>query len=148
MPRFRGVCIAHIWAAKLQSPLEIFALAGNKRYGKHHNGQHSESDHLKIILFFRVFHFVLIMNCLVILAYFAGFLKAFAVATSDVDQHQMLLLLEIILSLCSNLLAELVENQADNMGRYSSGQRGQTVNLLASAFGGSNPSLPTMRCVL
>jgi hypothetical protein len=28
-------------------------------------------------------------------------------------------------------------------GRYPSGQRGQTVNLLASAFGGSNPPLPT-----
>ncbi len=27
-------------------------------------------------------------------------------------------------------------------GRYPSGQRGQTVNLLAKAFGGSNPSLP------
>ena len=29
------------------------------------------------------------------------------------------------------------------MGRYQSGQLGQTVNLLAHAFGGSNPSLPT-----
>ncbi len=29
------------------------------------------------------------------------------------------------------------------MGRYSSGQRGQTVNLLASAYRGSNPLLPT-----
>ena len=28
-------------------------------------------------------------------------------------------------------------------GRYPSGQRGQTVNLLATAFGGSNPPLPT-----
>jgi hypothetical protein len=28
-------------------------------------------------------------------------------------------------------------------GRYPSGQRGQTVNLLAYAFGGSNPPLPT-----
>ena len=28
-------------------------------------------------------------------------------------------------------------------GRYSSGQRGETVNLLAHAFEGSNPSLPT-----
>src|SRR5213593_2626404 len=28
-------------------------------------------------------------------------------------------------------------------GRYPSGQRGQTVNLLADAFGGSNPPLPT-----
>lgn len=30
------------------------------------------------------------------------------------------------------------------MGRYSSGQRGETVNLLAYAFLGSNPSLPTI----
>ena len=28
------------------------------------------------------------------------------------------------------------------MGRFPSGQRGQTVNLLAVAFDGSNPSLP------
>ena len=28
-------------------------------------------------------------------------------------------------------------------GRYPSGQRGQTVNMLANAFGGSNPPLPT-----
>ena len=27
-------------------------------------------------------------------------------------------------------------------GKYQSGQMGQTVNLLAYAFGGSNPSLP------
>ena len=30
-----------------------------------------------------------------------------------------------------------------NWGKYQSGQMGQTVNLLAYAFGGSNPSLPT-----
>ena len=29
------------------------------------------------------------------------------------------------------------------LGRYQSGQMGQTVNLLAHAYGGSNPSLPT-----
>ena len=29
------------------------------------------------------------------------------------------------------------------MGRYRSGQTGQTVNLLAHAFVGSNPALPT-----
>ncbi len=29
------------------------------------------------------------------------------------------------------------------MGSYPSGQRGLTVNQLADAFGGSNPSLPT-----
>ncbi len=32
------------------------------------------------------------------------------------------------------------------MGKYQSGQMGQTVNLLAFAFGGSNPSLPTQSC--
>ena len=31
-------------------------------------------------------------------------------------------------------------------GKYQSGQMGQTVNLLAYAFGGSNPSLPTKNC--
>ena len=36
------------------------------------------------------------------------------------------------------------------MGKYQSGQMGQTVNLLAYAFGGSNPSLPTPKkeCVI
>ena len=29
-------------------------------------------------------------------------------------------------------------------GKFQSGQMGQTVNLLAYAFGGSNPSLPTL----
>ena len=32
----------------------------------------------------------------------------------------------------------------EQAGRYPSGQRGQTVNLLANAFGGSNPPLPTI----
>ena len=31
----------------------------------------------------------------------------------------------------------------NNKGGYQSGQMGQTVNLLAFAFGGSNPSPPT-----
>ena len=31
------------------------------------------------------------------------------------------------------------------MGGYQSGQMGQTVNLLAYAFGGSNPSPPTKK---
>ncbi len=31
------------------------------------------------------------------------------------------------------------------MRRYSSGQRGQTVNLLASAYGGSNPPRRTVQ---
>ena len=30
------------------------------------------------------------------------------------------------------------------MGKYQSGQMGQTVNLLSFDFGGSNPSPPTM----
>ncbi len=34
------------------------------------------------------------------------------------------------------------------MRRYSSGQRGQTVNLLASAYEGSNPSRRTYEIVL
>ena len=34
----------------------------------------------------------------------------------------------------------------ERMGKYQSGQMGQTVNLLAYAFGGSNPSLPTISC--
>ena len=32
-----------------------------------------------------------------------------------------------------------------DLGSYQSGQMGQTVNLLAYAFGGSNPSLPTIK---
>ena len=35
--------------------------------------------------------------------------------------------------------------QSKRKGSYQSGQMGQTVNLLAFAFGGSNPSLPTFR---
>jgi hypothetical protein len=31
----------------------------------------------------------------------------------------------------------------NKLGRYSSGQRGQTVNLLTNVYEGSNPSLPT-----
>ncbi len=37
--------------------------------------------------------------------------------------------------------AQLARNGA--LGRYPSGQRGLTVNQMAYAFGGSNPSLPT-----
>ncbi len=33
------------------------------------------------------------------------------------------------------------------MGSYPSGQRGLTVNQLAKAFGGSNPSLPTIALI-
>jgi hypothetical protein len=48
-----------------------------------------------------------------------------------------------------HLLSGFVALNADRSfkGRYPSGQRGQTVNLLAKAFGGSNPSLP-MRILL
>ena len=35
-----------------------------------------------------------------------------------------------------------------DMGRYQSGQLGQTVNLLAYAFVGSNPALPTTYKIL
>src|SRR6266540_3911380 len=40
----------------------------------------------------------------------------------------------------------LIACRADS-GRYPSGHRGQTVNLLATAFGGSNPPLPTISVV-
>ena len=40
----------------------------------------------------------------------------------------------------------LFENILITLGKYQSGQMGQTVNLLAYAFGGSNPSLPTKNC--
>ncbi len=39
--------------------------------------------------------------------------------------------------------AEPARRPASEEGRYPSGQREQTVNLSASAFGGSNPPLPT-----
>jgi hypothetical protein len=38
---------------------------------------------------------------------------------------------------------EVSHRHTGGSGRYPSGQRGQTVNLLAYAFGGSNPPLPT-----
>ena len=34
------------------------------------------------------------------------------------------------------------------LGRYQSGQLGQTVNLLTDVFVGSNPALPTIFCIL
>jgi hypothetical protein len=37
-----------------------------------------------------------------------------------------------------------IKRHAIRMGRYPSGQRGQTVNLLAKAFEGSNPPLPSL----
>jgi hypothetical protein len=40
---------------------------------------------------------------------------------------------------------EFANHMPAGSGRYPSGQRGQTVNLLAYAFGGSNPPLPTTR---
>jgi hypothetical protein len=36
----------------------------------------------------------------------------------------------------------------ETSGRYQSGQLGQTVNLLAYAFVGSNPALPTVKTVV
>ena len=38
-----------------------------------------------------------------------------------------------------------MKNEKTERGKYQSGQMGQTVNLLAYAFGGSNPSLPTRK---
>ena len=35
--------------------------------------------------------------------------------------------------------------KAQMKGIYQSGQMGQTVNLLVNAYGGSNPSVPTIR---
>ena len=37
-----------------------------------------------------------------------------------------------------------LQKQNKVLGSYQSGQMGQTVNLLADAFGGSNPPLPTI----
>ena len=39
--------------------------------------------------------------------------------------------------------SEFLTGEEQNKGSYQSGQMGQTVNLLAYAYGGSNPSLPT-----
>ena len=41
--------------------------------------------------------------------------------------------------------SEFLAGEGQNKGSYQSGQMGQTVNLLAYAFGGSNPSLPTRK---
>ena len=43
--------------------------------------------------------------------------------------------------------SEFLTGEEQNKGSYQSGQMGQTVNLLAYAFGGSNPSLPTKKRV-
>ena len=39
-----------------------------------------------------------------------------------------------------------LRSSQERMGKYQSGQMGQTVNLLSFDFGGSNPSLPTKHC--
>ena len=47
---------------------------------------------------------------------------------------------------CSlELMMFLSLGRKPQLGRYQSGQLGQTVNLLAYAFVGSNPALPTVR---
>jgi hypothetical protein len=43
----------------------------------------------------------------------------------------------------ARLILPLDQAAARQKGRYPSGQRGQTVNLLAYAYAGSNPALPT-----
>ena len=47
--------------------------------------------------------------------------------------------------LCSAIEEDIIPPLSESivLGKYQSGQMGQTVNLLAYAFGGSNPSLPT-----
>ena len=40
--------------------------------------------------------------------------------------------------------AEKLSFFESKLGKYQSGQMGQTVNLLSFDFGGSNPSLPTL----
>jgi hypothetical protein len=47
-------------------------------------------------------------------------------------------------SRCFSLFSMRLSRMPAGSGRYPSGQRGQTVNLLAYAFGGSNPPLPTI----
>lgn len=44
----------------------------------------------------------------------------------------------------SSIMPCAVEHGRLSMGRYQSGQMGRTVNPLAYAYGGSNPSLPTI----
>jgi hypothetical protein len=46
-------------------------------------------------------------------------------------------------TLNDTLAREVSQRVPADSGRYPSGQRGKTVNLLAYAFGGSNPPLPT-----
>ena len=42
------------------------------------------------------------------------------------------------------LFQQNVSLKTKKMGIYQSGQMGQTVNLLVNAYGGSNPSVPTI----
>jgi hypothetical protein len=48
---------------------------------------------------------------------------------------------------CDRLQPRGLHRMPAGSGRYPSGQRGQTVNLLAYAFGGSNPPLPTIATI-
>ena len=45
--------------------------------------------------------------------------------------------------LASSTAGRAPEDRQEHGGRFPSGQRDQTVNLTAYAFGGSNPPLPT-----
>ena len=47
-----------------------------------------------------------------------------------------------------DLIARVFTRMPAFLGRYPSGQRGQTVNLLVQAFGGSSPPLPTIAGVV
>ena len=68
--------------------------------------------------------------------------KTYLKSTKDLQSRNLLINkineLKNILSLINFLIPSLIK------GRYQSGQLGQTVNLLAYAFVGSNPALPTM----
>ena len=50
---------------------------------------------------------------------------------------------KIITTFATQLRKTLLRALLKAMGKYQSGQMGQTVNLLVYTFGGSNPSLPT-----
>ena len=62
-----------------------------------------------------------------------------------VSQFSVKVIEKRLKGLCHLTIKYYFCNCFPEMGSYQSGQMGQTVNLLALAFGGSNPSPPTMR---